>query len=371
MRVNAMRTVMAASLAMILTMTAACTDQGNKSGQNQGQSPSPAASAQAQAQAQAPGQGQQQGGTTSIAGGGAMPLQVESDGSVPIRSIGGTEYIQATKLLETVGYRSVWDANQSILKFGNNDAAYEIKMDSTEARKEEDTFTLNKAPIHVDGIPYMPVAAVSDLLADDVSFTRQGDSLIFHAPPDPVNLKVDEDGPLDVGEALNFGEDPEDPFKNMPEGDTPSSSAMDEDGAVAAAALKNINIPSLISRAKTYLGVKYDFGAAPYPKSGRFDCSSYTQYLFGKYGISLPRTARAQAKLGNKVSRTSLRRGDLLYFYVPGRFSTNKTVGHVGIYIGNMKMIHSSPEPKNGVQITDINKAYWKRTYLYTKRIAY
>jgi len=58
-----------------------------------------------------------------------------------------------------------------------------------------------------------------------------------------------------------------------------------------------------------------------------------------------------------------------MYFYVPGRFKSNKKVGHVGIYMGGGKMIHSSPLPKDGVQITNIDKAYWKRTYLYSKRI--
>ncbi|MNF16046.1 Murein DD-endopeptidase MepH precursor [compost metagenome] len=70
------------------------------------------------------------------------------------------------------------------------------------------------------------------------------------------------------------------------------------------------------------------------------------------------------------MSRSSLRVGDLLYFYVPGRFQTNKTVGHVGIYIGNRNMINSSPAPKDGVQIISIDKAYWKRTFLFAKRIA-
>ncbi len=60
-----------------------------------------------------------------------------------------------------------------------------------------------------------------------------------------------------------------------------------------------------------------------------------------------------------------------MFFYVPGRFKTNKTVGHVGIYIGNMQMLNASPKPKNGVQITNINKPYWKTTFLRAKRIAY
>jgi len=61
----------------------------------------------------------------------------------------------------------------------------------------------------------------------------------------------------------------------------------------------------------------------------------------------------------------------LMFYYVPGRFKSNKVVGHVGIYMGNQRMIHASPEPKNGVQISSIDKAYWKMTFLRAKRVAY
>lgn len=352
----------AAAMAMVLTFSTACTGQGNKSGQSQAASPSPEASAQAQSQ----GQG---GNSSASSGGGLTILQTGIDGSVPIRKVGNDDYVQATKLLEVIGFRNVWDSNQKVLKFGDFDAAYEVRMDSTKARKEEDTLTLSKAPLLVDGIPHIPVAAIPDLLSDVVSYTRQGEQLVFHAAPDYVSLQVDEDGPMPMGDALDFADDPNDPYKNLAGGEKPA--AVDQDGAVAAAALPNIDIPSLVSRAKTYLGVKYVFGASPYPQSGAFDCSSYTQYLFAKHGITLPRTARAQARLGTTVSRKNLRIGDLLYFSVPGRFQSNKTVGHVGIYIGNNIMINASPLPKDGVQYININKAYWKSVFLFAKRIAY
>ena len=135
--------------------------------------------------------------------------------------------------------------------------------------------------------------------------------------------------------------------------------------------LKNIDINAMIRKGKQYLGVKYLFGTGPYSKTGRFDCSTFTQYIFGKYNIKLPRVARQQATYGTLVSRKSLRKGDLVFFYVPGRFKTNKTVGHVGIYIGNMQMLNANTKPKNGVQITNMNKPYWKKTFLKAKRIAY
>jgi cell wall-associated NlpC family hydrolase len=94
-------------------------------------------------------------------------------------------------------------------------------------------------------------------------------------------------------------------------------------------------------------------------------------FVYSVYGVALARTARDQSYQGVNVSRYSLRLGDLVFFFVPGRFRTNTTVGHVGIYIGNNKMIDADSLPKNGVQITDLNRPYWKRTFLRARRVAY
>lgn len=295
------------------------------------------------------------------------------EGRLPLKHANGEDYVDAGKLIETIGFKCAWENNNQVLKFGENDAAFEIRKDSTEARKEEDSIRLKTAPVVIDGALHIPVSALADLLREDVVFAKEGEQLVLLPSAEQIQLGVDQDGPLPEGNALDFGDDADDPYKNVStevETWAVPDALEDSPEAIPAAALKDINIPALIARARTYLGVKYEFGANPYADSGRFDCSSYTQYLFGKYGITLPRTARAQAKLGNSVSRSSLRVGDLLYFYVPGRFKTNNTVGHVGIYIGNGNMIHSSPLPEDGVQITNIDKAYWKETFLYAKRIA-
>jgi cell wall-associated NlpC family hydrolase len=127
---------------------------------------------------------------------------------------------------------------------------------------------------------------------------------------------------------------------------------------------------TLIDDAKKYMGVRYDFGTGDYADTGTFDCSSFVQYLFAKFGVNLPRTAREQAQLGKAVPRDSLQVGDLLFFAVPGRFKNDNTVGHVGIYMGGGKMINSSPEPKDGVQICDVNSGYWLDNFLFAKRIS-
>ena len=67
---------------------------------------------------------------------------------------------------------------------------------------------------------------------------------------------------------------------------------------------------------------------------GGYDCSGLTWSAYQAAGVSLPRTSRAQSTAGVYVDRASLQPGDLIFFYNP--------VGHVGMYIGNGQMVHSS-----------------------------
>ena len=75
---------------------------------------------------------------------------------------------------------------------------------------------------------------------------------------------------------------------------------------------------SIIKEAKAHLGVKYVWGGTS-PKSG-WDCSGYTQYVYGKNGIKLPRTTSQQRYAGKEISLKDAKPGDLIW--IPG---------HIGI----------------------------------------
>ncbi|MBJ6362161.1 C40 family peptidase [Paenibacillus sp. MAHUQ-46] len=170
------------------------------------------------------------------------------------------------------------------------------------------------------------------------------------------------------GHAAEFKDDPLDPsVKPIKKGE--GTSDKRKNGATVALQALTGTGSDITEEAKKFMGVPYLFGTEPYEQSKRFDCSSFVQYVFEKFNYSLPRTARAQAGRGTFVQRSELRVGDLMFFYVPGRFKSDEEVGHVAIYLGNQKMIHSSPLPEDGVQISEINKDYWKQTFLYAKRI--
>lgn len=116
----------------------------------------------------------------------------------------------------------------------------------------------------------------------------------------------------------------------------------------------------VVTTASKYYGVPYKFGGTT---SKGFDCSGYTQVVFKAHGVSLPRSADMQYKLGRPVSKKELRKGDLVFFstYEPGP-------SHVGIYDGNGKFWNATTS--RGVMASPIDDPhYWGPRYLGARRI--
>jgi cell wall-associated NlpC family hydrolase len=86
----------------------------------------------------------------------------------------------------------------------------------------------------------------------------------------------------------------------------------------------------VVGVASRYLGVPYRYGGST-PRG--FDCSGFVQYVYGRLGIRLPRTAQQQYNATRHIARSQARPGDLVFFFVGGR------VTHVGIYAGGNMMI--------------------------------
>lgn len=115
---------------------------------------------------------------------------------------------------------------------------------------------------------------------------------------------------------------------------------------------------NVVAIAKQYLGVNYRFGGST--PSG-FDCSGFVSYVFSKSGKSMDRqTAVGFYKKATKVSNPKA--GDLVFF----SNTYKKGVSHVGIYIGNGKMINASG---SNVNISSIHSGYWKSKFTGYGRI--
>ncbi len=93
---------------------------------------------------------------------------------------------------------------------------------------------------------------------------------------------------------------------------------------------------SIVSLARAQIGKRYVYGGES-PSRG-FDCSGLVQYVAAALHINLPRTARLQAHVGDSIppDTSRLLPGDLL------TFGNGKTVTHIGIYVGDGRMVHAS-----------------------------
>lgn len=122
--------------------------------------------------------------------------------------------------------------------------------------------------------------------------------------------------------------------------------------SVASSSTKAVTV------AKKYVGTPYRFGGTT-PKG--FDCSGFIYYVFKNIGKSVGRsTAAGYYSKAKKVS--SPKAGDLVFF----SNTYKRGISHVGIYIGNGKMVSASGKKVN---IAPIHSGYWKSHFTSYGRI--
>jgi len=115
----------------------------------------------------------------------------------------------------------------------------------------------------------------------------------------------------------------------------------------------------LVKVATGFIGAPYRFGG----ESLRgIDCSSFVQRIYRIFDITLPRSAREQAKVGISITRDNLEKGDLVFFH------TNRSLGHVGIYIGNNEFVHASSKSK-AVRIDSLDAPYYQKRFQRAIRV--
>ncbi len=119
----------------------------------------------------------------------------------------------------------------------------------------------------------------------------------------------------------------------------------------------------LLTDAKAFQGGRYVWGGTS-PEG--FDCSGYVQYLYKQHHIPLPRTALAQSKQGTSVSRTALKKGDLLFFLTDK--SRHIPITHVGIYLGDGTFIHAASKQK-GIIISPLESGSYAERFVLARRI--
>lgn len=101
-----------------------------------------------------------------------------------------------------------------------------------------------------------------------------------------------------------------------------------------------------------YLGVPYRTGGKT--PSG-FDCSGFVAWAYGQAGYSIPSHTEGLRTIGQKVSYSEARPGDLVFF------DTYKRDGHVGIYLGGGQFLGS--QSSTGLAVASMSNTYWKKTF--------
>jgi cell wall-associated NlpC family hydrolase len=93
-----------------------------------------------------------------------------------------------------------------------------------------------------------------------------------------------------------------------------------------------------------------------------FDCSGLTSYVYAKaVGKKLPRTSWEQYRVAKKIPRKDAQPGDLVFFFERGAH-------HVGVYIGNGKMI-DAPQRGTRVRVSPITGSWWSRSFTGIGRV--
>jgi cell wall-associated NlpC family hydrolase len=128
-----------------------------------------------------------------------------------------------------------------------------------------------------------------------------------------------------------------------------------------SAAAKPETVKTLQTKAFGFLGTRYRFGGSS--RNG-LDCSAFVQKVFNEMDVSLPRTAREQFKFGEIVHQGDMRKGDLVFFSTYASFPS-----HVGIYLGDNRMIHASSSERR-VVISSLDTPYYRSRFIGAKRIS-
>ena len=118
---------------------------------------------------------------------------------------------------------------------------------------------------------------------------------------------------------------------------------------------------ALLAEASKWLGTGYRYGGDT--RSG-VDCSGLVLNLYrSALAIKLPRSSSQQREYCTRISKKDLMEGDLVFFTT----GSSSKINHVGMYVGNGRMIHSSTS--RGVIVSALDEAYYTRTFHSAGRV--
>lgn len=115
-----------------------------------------------------------------------------------------------------------------------------------------------------------------------------------------------------------------------------------------------------VNNALTFLGTPYSRGGI---SSRGMDCSGLVYRVMRDMGRNVPHNSSALFNTGIPVSKSQLKKGDLLFFK-----TTSARIGHVGIYTSNGRFVHAS-SGAGRVVVTPLSDQYYTNRYVGARRI--
>jgi gamma-D-glutamyl-L-lysine dipeptidyl-peptidase len=126
---------------------------------------------------------------------------------------------------------------------------------------------------------------------------------------------------------------------------------------------KPLTLTRMLEFSKRFLGLPYLWGGT---STLGYDCSGYAQMLYRQMGFTMPRDAQPQADWSGlkPVQRSELQPGDLLYFG-----SSDRKIGHTGIYIGRGEFINATTHESPMIRIDRLDDPAFGSRLVASRRL--
>ncbi|AEI39121.1 C40 family peptidase [Paenibacillus mucilaginosus] len=161
-------------------------------------------------------------------------------------------------------------------------------------------------------------------------------------------------------------------------GTVPASTSTSTTASSGSVTYSSTAVSKVIAAGKAYLGTPYEYGSDR-STTYTFDCSDFVRQAFkDALGVTLPSSSRTQGDYVKSIGKTStnwhdLKPGDLMFFmsYKGGsaaNYPSNKagqTITHVGIYLGDGKILHTYSKDSGGVRIDSIAGRHWEHRFIF------
>lgn len=135
--------------------------------------------------------------------------------------------------------------------------------------------------------------------------------------------------------------------------------------ATTASTATNSKAEKFVQIALNQQGKRYVYGSTG---PNTFDCSGLVYYSLRQVGITPPRTSASQSQHSawQKVNKSQLKRGDLVFF---ASSASGSRIGHVGIYLGGGQFVHASSGSKMSVIVSNLNSGSYAKRFRWGRRV--